>query len=204
MRIGITGQPSNVCFYKTGSGFNRFSGNDQDIRWMIDLNEWYPNNVSIPRGFFAPVLEVTHGSFFTLQKTTSTFKRIVTSPISNPEPFGYLPRFLAADIPASNTQTVTLDTGSITTVLRPNQQRTYEVLFTNICPGETTSDFHLLVESIASAGDPLYDFDLDIDGGPAAPHFCIAGSDLEPVVHASDEAPCMAGGFGGAGGFPGP
>src|SRR5258708_39863512 len=30
MRIGITGQPSNVCFYNTGSVFNRFSGNDWD------------------------------------------------------------------------------------------------------------------------------------------------------------------------------
>lgn len=205
MKIGITNQPSGVCFYNLGGTFNRLTGNDRDIRWMIDLSVWYPRH-TIPPGYFAPVLEVAHGTFFTMQKSNSTFKRVPTSGATTSEPYGYLTRYLAADIQVANGQTVTLDTGVQTRVLYPTPQRTYEVLFTNLCdPPSATSDFHLLVEAISSPGDTLYNFYLDLLGNEADPHFCTGDGEIKrKSLAAADDAPCMGAGFGDVPAFPGP
>jgi hypothetical protein len=204
MTIGITGQSTNsVSFYNPGGGFNRLTGNDWDFRWLIDLHDWCPNG-KIKPGYFAPVLDVRHGTFFTLQKSNSTFKRVTLSGTTQVDSYGYQVRFFAADIAVANGQSVTIDTGAETKTLYPSAQRTYEVLITNLCSISSVSDFHLLVEAYAEPGDPLYDLYLDREGTEAEPNFCTADLRSKLIKPVGDDAPCMGAGYGGAGGFPGP
>jgi hypothetical protein len=75
--LGIVGAAADVGFYQVDEIFNRATNrHDQDFRWAIDVEgpDLYNDQVRNRRPHYKPKLMIKNGTFYTSEKTYSTFK----------------------------------------------------------------------------------------------------------------------------------
>jgi hypothetical protein len=202
MSLGITGAfgiPS-VTSHQGNFSPDRLTGDRDDIRWLIDLADWFPGRVALP-GMFSPILEVFHGMFLNLVRSNSTFNQTLGNGIPV-NPMGYVSRYLGADIELGPNESVTLQIGGAGPIQLPSGASTSaEIVFANECVGCTTSDFH---ELITGLGPVTTDYDLRVAipvNLPNLPGGCFQTAKGPFSPFNTDPSPCMGAGFGGNDGF---
>jgi hypothetical protein len=202
MSLGITGAfgTPSVTSHQGNFPPDRLTGDREDIRWLIDLADWFPGSVAQP-GMFSPILEVFHGMFFTLVRSNSTFNQTLSNGIPV-NPMGYVSRYLGVDIELRSKQSVTLQIGGASPIHLPSGASTSaEVVFANECVDCNTSDFHDL---IAALGSVPTDYDLGVDipvNLQNLPGGCFQTAKGPFSEFNTDPSPCMGAGFGGNDGF---
>jgi hypothetical protein len=195
------------------------SKHDNDFRYMPNLEgpEWYQQPLTRKAGFYSPTLVVPHGLFYTLRKTSSTFRR------QKPEGDDVLEVKNIADYVGANIYLkpggkVELNIGGTVKVLQQATNVKYEIHFVNHCKDKATgndcekefkpyhltdktkrNDFYMNFEALEGLSpESEYHLIIEKKGTPKRPDIC------RTVARATDEAPCSAVGFGGTdgGGFP--
>ncbi len=204
MSLGITGALGTPSVTSHQESFpDRLTGDPNDIRWLIDLADWFPGKVVQP-GMFLPILEVFHGMFFNLVRSNSTFNQTLNNPAGTVvNPMGYVSRFVGVNIELRPNQSVTLQIAGARPVQLPSGTfSSATVVFANECDGCRQPDFHDLVTALGSV---TTDYDLRVDvpvNLPNMPGGCFQ-TDRSPFsIDNTDPSPCMGAGFGGSNGFP--
>lgn len=216
-KIGIVGRASGAAkFYEVGE-YNRATLNPQDFRWLLDLdsNDFYPDNPPKLTGQFKNKILVRHGTFYTQQKTDSTFERIDPPDSSTPNRFDLfqVANYVAAGIEPNQNEDVVFKVNDNSAVVFTNKPGfTYQIVFLNECyedghhkchfdPGNANetnrNDFHFMRKILQLSGtDKVYGLKVKVKKR-SQPNFCPEESDK-----GSDEAPCMGTAFGKTDGMP--
>jgi len=189
----------DVQYFQSGDpdNFDRKIWDNKDFRWLLDLEgpETYGNrdfDRTEDKGFNKK-LHVKTGTFYTYQRTNSTFKTDVGSLMCSEFSVA---RIMACDIRIPAGQTFVFKVGG--DEVRMQNPSKYEIHFLNTCRTCTTSDFDMVFDAIRNGED--YKFGLTLAtqrGGSPLNDIC------DPVIaKGNDEAPCMGAAFGGGLGFP--
>jgi hypothetical protein len=190
---------------------NGLEKHDNDFRWVVDLEsrEWYGPNV--PRNtVHDPVLTVTHGLFYTLMKTLSTFRR-QKSDGEDARYIGSIAEYVGANIYLKTGGKIILTLPKQTITITQAPDVSYEVHFMNTCFKKGTNeackfkpynpnkplrnDFYMHFDGINLSADR--ELELVVARGVKGNGPVICGA-----ARASDESPCSAVGYGGPKGFP--
>lgn len=214
--IEIASKPSSVDFYEKGS-FNRLPSDDQnDFRWLLDLDgpDFYHEKVDKVTGVFKSKLTVRHGRFFTYSTTSSKFDRVnVDDLLDTPLHLNQVAAWMGAAIEVQPSEHVVITIDNLTPIeLYPGMGKSYEVDFLNECeengapckfkpkdPDEAQrNDFHFMRKMLKlKSKRTKYGLYIATDIGVEPPRPPCAEH-----IHLNDEAPCMGTGFGQADGFP--
>lgn len=187
---------------------------DNDFSWIVDFEsqDWYGPNHRPDTAVYDPRLVLTNGLFYTLSKTSSTFRRQQADGEDHRH-LGNIAEWIGANI--------YLRTGGQVKLTLPKQPQPilfpqatgvrYEIHFMNTCLKKGThdactfkpfhpnkverSDFYMHFDGIKPA--PANELELVIAQGTRGDGPAICGES-----RASDESPCSAVGFGGPNGFP--
>ncbi|HKG59663.1 MAG TPA: hypothetical protein VKB05_07795 [Pyrinomonadaceae bacterium] len=216
-KIEIVGRAaSEAKFYEVGE-YNRATLNPQDFRWLLDLdsNDFYPDNHPKLNGQFTNKVLVRHGTFYTQQRTNSTFRRIDPPDSSTPNTFDLfqVANYVAAGIEPNQNEDVVFKVNDNSAVVFTNKPGfTYQIVFLNECyndghqpcpfdPGHANeanrNDFHFMRKMLQlPANAKVYGLKLK-DEGESRPNFC-----SRDPHRLTDEAPCMGTAFGQTNGMP--
>ena len=131
--IEIASKPSSVDFYEKGS-FNRLPSDDQnDFRWLLDLDgpDFYHEKVDKVTGVFKSKLTVRHGRFFTYSTTSSKFDRVnVDDLLDTPLHLNQVAAWMGAAIEVQPSEHVVITIDNLTPIeLYPGMGKSYEVGF---------------------------------------------------------------------------
>lgn len=218
--VEILDSAPSVNFYHLND-FDRINGDPRDFAWMLDMEkDFHPAGVQFGSNPFPKKVFVKQGKFYTSQLTQSTFNRIddPNNPgTGSPTSLGHMPRLTAAaiNIPVGAYALLTLD--NLPPLPLPGIPFVnYEIQFTNECfdsgsrcqwlyprdaNEERRNDFCLHYDAFRPrSGHVKYGIILD-NGSGATPSLnkCSEGG---LRIDNTDEAPCMATGYGQTGGFP--
>ena len=206
IEFGIIDKPMDVAFYQEPilGSFDRVRGSEHDFRWLLDFegDDLYKKKFSKNSGVFFKKLYVSHGTFYTYQRTQSLFDIRGGAK----EYTGiHLARIMAADIELGQRECMALKFDGRDVLAHPlcwKQGTEYEVHFTNECYKPdgmpcTDGDFYLNFDLIKIHPKDRFEIVLNKYYTEQDPHIC------EARYRVSDEAPCMGAGFGQTGGFPG-
>ena len=201
MDLRIKDKTSDARFFE-GPGFDRatYQGDDKDFRWLLDFEKPPCNNGKVSRkeDKFNTKMKVRHGVFYTYKHTGSTF--LLDDGSGHDTKLGYVPKAMAADIKLVAGECVSFKIKGKQILPKSLCHGTkYEIFFLNECDHTChDSDFYLAFDSIKNPKRFNLKLEKLNDNGPTK-GLCLA----IPTIHKlTDEAPCMAGGFGAGGGFP--
>lgn len=215
-RIEIVGRASGAKFYEVGA-YNRATLNAQDFRWLLDLDsdDFYSDNPPKLNGQFKNKILVRDGTFYTQQRTNSTFQRVELPESPSTEPFDLfqVANYVAAGIEPNQNEDVLFKVNDNSAVVFTNKPGfTYQIVFLNECyedghnpcrPQPNSSneidwnDFHFMREMLHLPQNAKpYGLKLK-NGGKSRPNFC-----FRSPHRGSDEAPCMGTAFGQTNGMP--
>lgn len=184
---------------------------DNDFRWVQDVEgpNWYDAPNLRKTSFHDPVLKVRNGLFYTLSKTSSTFRH---QKVNGDDALylGNIAEYVGTNIYLEPGGGVSITLPRQTISLPQAANTTYEVHFMNAClknngtacqpkpyhPDKTErGDFYMHFESINLPANR--ELELVIAQGIQG-----SGPTLCGQSKLSDESPCSAIGFGGPQGFP--
>lgn len=214
-QLETVGAPPDVAFYHQTAllPFNRDNAPDPfDFRWLIDVEspDLYDYQVPRKRPHYGPKLLVRNGTFFTQEKTVSTFEFVNRMNHGDERMLGSIAFCTAAKIKLSAGQqarfTFKAPDGSDVVCafdpIRPGSPPA-KIFFTNLCYTSTgkvchVNDFHHHFGSFdPPSGKQLYD--LQVVQAINAPHSC-AGlnplSEIKITPFGTDDAPCHSMGYG--------
>jgi len=209
--VAIDGQETNAnAQFFHGIGFNRESGagDAKDFRWLLDLESYY-GALEKNTPFFRTKAQVSHGVFYTYQRTNSKFNGKGGPFSSAGDPLTYIAKIMAADIPLTFGQSVSLMINNHPVfhplVLKDGYK--YEIHFNNDCltaEGKPCpdSDFHLAFGATKIAAGDRFQLEPIMEKPDTAPQGICNSQDYQK--EGTDRAPCVGGGFGQGGGFPDP
>jgi len=216
IELMVQDQPAPVNFFHKDD-FQRKIGIDdpRDFGWVLDFEDslLHPGGVTFIKNF-SPVLKMSQGTFYTHQLTNSTFN-LVEVVQGNPvhETIYQVPRLVGAatDIPAGKRAVLKLD-GKIAAELPYVPNVSYEIQFMNDCyNGGSHCKWDHPQDPHENIRNDFYMHYLMFRPNGSAKKYGVmlkdqkAGSDLmkcPPRIEAgTDEAPCMASGFGRHTGF---
>lgn len=215
-RLEIVEAVPNVDFYQCRGTFNRITATDAyDFRWLIDVEtpDLYNNVTRRKKKHYGPKILVKNGTFFTQEKTLSTFKFVERSPGSEEQMLGSIAYCTAAKIKLDGQRarfafTPPGATEPIECTFNPRRPGgpPAKIFVTNLCyrngvPCED-NDFHLHFGTFSPpSGKRLCD--LRVVRPEKAKHEC-AGlrplNQLKVGPRATDDAPCHSMGYGRSGG----
>ena len=218
-----------VCFYQPGNVASRDGLTDpNDFRWIIDFDSEYLYGRDFGNGTtpkvrkkskaYAPKFNVTSGVFYTLRKTTSTFRAQpasgeYVSDLSN------VADVIGANIYLKPNGSVRLTINDTPYTIQPPA----EIYFINECfqdkkrehpchadshnikEKKKRNDFYLHYENFELDNKPEFELFL-LQGGMQTDADVKCARDLlrSREIAFTDEAPCAAAGFGAGGGLPPP
>lgn len=203
IELGIEGKSSNANFF-LGSEFNRAEdkGDELDFRWLIDLEgpDGYHREIDKHDRIFKAKMKVKHGTFYTYQRTFAKFKA-QGGPFSG-RPLGRIAKVMGANIARLNDgESVYLNINDVNVLPYPLTNRAqYEIYFFNEPETTTTGDFHMVFDAFDIDAGEKFNLLRDTPGREVP----LTGlcHNLPYQKEATDEAPCMGGGFGSGKGFP--
>jgi hypothetical protein len=156
------------------------------------------------RDYYTPKLQVNHGTFYTLEKTFSTFKRIGVNNPQDQRLLGNIAFCMAANIYLNQGQQAKLSLPGRDPCIFDKGGNPSWIYFTNNCYKDghlcTDSDFYNHFHSFdpPSAKD-RYALQLEHQS-PDNQHAC--GGIEKVLLKSTDPAPCGGTGYGGSGGTP--
>jgi len=187
---------------------------DNDFSWIVNLEsqDWYGPNHRPLAAVYDPRLIVTNGLFYTLMKTSSTFRRQQADGEDH-RTIGNIAQYVAANIylrPGGQVK-LTLPKQPQPILLQQDPNASYEIHFMNTCfkkGTHTACDFKPYHPNKVMRSDFYMHFD-GIHPQPAAELELVVGIGTQGTTagicgegSANDESPCSAVGFGGPNGFP--
>lgn len=219
-RIEIEGAIPNVDFYQAAKTFNRETATgpefDNDFRWLIDVEtpDLYNDEVRRKKKHYGPKLMVKNGTFFTQEKTHSTFKFVERRSGGDEPPLGSIAFCSAAKIKLKSGERAKF------TFIPPGAKKPIDcffspkesgkppakIFFTNLCYKDgkvcKDSDFHLHFATFEPPPGKRH-YDLKVVNPVSATHECgglRSFHDIKETEFGTDEAPCHAMGYGLTGG----
>jgi len=216
MELTVRDQATNVNFFHKNDFERKPTDDPRDFGWVLDFEDslLYPDGVTITTRF-SPVLKLNQGTLYTHQLTNSKFNLIYVPQNTLKYVLNYVPRMIGAaiDIPSGKEVILKLD-GKSAVQLPYIPGVRYEIQFMNDCydssgdhckwpkpkdPNEKIrNDFYLHYNMFKPKNGSARKCGVIVDQE-------ITGSPLQvcppPMKLGSDEAPCMASGFGMQTGF---
>ena len=183
----------------------------QDFRWLPDLDsdDFYPDNHEKVKDRFKHKIVVKHGTFYTEQRTRSTFERVdpPESQTQNKVDFYQVANYMAAGIVPNQNEDVSFQVDTNSWIVFTNKPgSTFEIHLLNHCYEDAHKEcrfnpndpleknrnhFHFMREMLKLPENPkIYGLKLK-DKGYSHSDFC-----QEQSSEGTDEAPCMGAGFG--------
>jgi hypothetical protein len=218
MELAIPFEPDNVNFFHKDD-FDRETGNARDFGWVLDFEDslLHPGGVAITKKF-SPVLTLRQGTFYTHQLTNSKFDLVNVDDHNKPlASLNQVPRLVGAaiEIPAGKRAVLRVD-GVVEAELPQIAGVRYELQFMNECyDGGSHCKWLDPMHQSEKVRNDFYMHYFMFRPKTAA-RKCgvmmrdqVTGAPLQTCppdkMAATDEAPCMAAGFGRQTGFqPGP
>jgi len=212
IELMVQDQPANVHFFHKDN-FQRDIGTDdrRDFGWVLDFEDslLHPGGVTFTKPFL-PVLKLSQGTLYTHQLTKSTFNLIeVVSGNPVQETIYQVPRLVGAaiDIPPGKVAILKLD-GKITVQLPYIANVSYEVQFMNDCyDGGSHCKWDKPKDPNEKIRNDFYMHYLMFNPNSSTKKYGVILKDKiegvaldkcpPPPDKGTDEAPCMASGFGG-------
>jgi|SRR6185369_12249526 len=195
LAVGINGKPSDVKFF-LGDDFDRRhnTGDELDFRWLPDLEgpEFY-NKELRPKNKtkFSTKLKVKHGTFYTYQRTNTTFKAV-----GGPSPgyLGHIAKVMAANIRLNDGESVYLRIGRRDVLPYPlTNQAQHEMYFLNESVTGPANDFEMSFDELDASTSLKFSLASVTTGEDmSTTDLC---HNLPKVKRLTDEAPCMGAGF---------
>ena len=203
LEVGIEDKSPNVNFF-LGADFNRAEdkGDELDFRWLIDLEgpDGYDRKLDKTEEKFSAKMKVKHGTFYTYQRTNSTFDA-EGGPFDK-RPFGHIAKVMAANIGRlNNDESVYLRINGNDVLPYPLTNRAqYEIYFFNEPVTTTTNDFDMVFDAFKiNDRDKFKLHRLTPGRDDSTSDLC---HNLPITKKGTDEAPCMGIGFSSGLGFP--
>jgi hypothetical protein len=202
---GSASQP--VRFYMPGDSFDRLDDPDpNDFRWLLDLEgpDFYDKAMNKKSGFYSTKLLIKNGTFYTLDLTCSTFKRI-DQETGKEEKLGRMAFYMAANVRLTEDATLRLKTVSGIKQITFDHTEEYAILVSNNCSDNgvacTSNDFfHHFASLKPSETDTP--FAVDVDQAVHECHHAHDGLFIDFIPTSTDPAPCGSAGYGHSGGTP--
>ena len=221
--IEIVGKQSSTAFYQEGP-YDRPNLQPKDFRWLPDLEgeDFYPNISGGLQGNYLRLrFTVRHGTFYTFQKTKSTFQRIDLNPntATPAKDLGPVAKVIAVGLePATNEEVFLRINPNSTVIFQHKPGYTHEVVIRNHCHKsnhdlcdfdpdhptneESRNDFHYLRKLLPlAANSPIFSLKIKAKGRSQI-EYCSSERFKTEQERGSDRSPCMGAGFGGEGGYP--
>ena len=201
MELGIDGKASDAKFF-LGSEFDRKSnkGDELDFRWLLDLEgpEFYNKELKPKNNRkFRAKLIVRHGTFYTYQRTNTTFKAV-----GGPAPgyLGHIAKVMAANIELQDGESVYLKINGRNVLPDPLTNRDqHEIYFLNERVTGSGNDFKMAFDELDHSTSLAFSLDSVVTGDDTpTTGLC---HNLPSVKRVTDEAPCMGASFGSGNGL---
>ena len=215
IELTVRDQPVNVSFFHKDDFERKPTDDPRDFGWVLDFEDslLYPGGVTLIKKF-SPILKLSQGILYTHQLTKSKFDLVEVPRNTVHETINQVSRLVASaiDIPAGKEAILKLD-GETAAQLPYIPSVRYEIQFMNDCfnrgsrckwlkpsdPDETVrNDFYMHYFMFKPKGSGMKKYGLMLKEQ-------VAGVDLQmcppSIMAATDEAPCMASGFGKQTGF---
>ena len=211
MELAIPDEPANVNFFHKATFDRDITKDDaKDFGWVLDFEDslLYPGGVAWRRRKkFRPVLKLSQGTFYTQKLTRCKFDLIEANNVNNPllASLNELPRFVGAavDIPAQKKAVFKFD-GAVAADLPYVAGEGYEIRFMNECfePGGSHCKWNEPSHTHETKRNDFYMHYLMFTHSAKKCGVIVQPQCPPPLVEATDEAPCMATGFGRKTEFP--
>jgi hypothetical protein len=191
MEVGINDKSSDAKFF-LGDYFDRprDKGDELDFRWLLDLEgpEFYKMELKPKNNHkFSTKLVVKHGTFYTYQRTNTTFKAI-----GGPSPgyLGHIAKVMAANIELQDGESAYLRINRKRYPLPKGAQ--YEIYFLNERVSGPVNDFGMAFDELDNSSLKFSIDSVKTGDDTSTTDLC---HNLPLVKRATDEAPCMGAGF---------
>lgn len=197
-------QSANVNFFHKANFDRKPTDDKRDFGWVLDFEDslLYPDGVDIIQKP-SPVLTLNQGTFYTHQLTNSKFNIIDEADQTVQQTVNQVPRLVGAaiNIPAGTDAVLNLD-GVTAAELPFIANVRYEIQFLNYCRDSGSHcmgndfDMNYLMAKPKNTSAKKYGLSIDQQMSGTSLQMCPPHTE-----RGTDEAPCMATGFGRQGGF---